>query len=83
MTDSLGVFEPLIIAKREVHKIYKKRATHNALTAIRQAQTKLQEVNRSCANRYWNKLCDDIQKATDVQSPEYSHKTQSEKGLPT
>jgi len=37
----------------------------NALMALTQAQTKLEKIIRSCASRYWNKLCDDIQKASD------------------
>ena len=66
MAENAVVLEPLFAAKNKAHKVYKQRATRSSLTALKDAQRELQRTARSCANQYWNKLCDDIQQASDT-----------------
>ncbi|KAK1882549.1 putative 115 kDa protein in type-1 retrotransposable element R1DM [Dissostichus eleginoides] len=66
MAENAVVLEPLFAAKSEPHKVCKQRATRSSLTALNDAQRELQRTARSCANKYWNKLCDDIQQASDT-----------------
>ena len=66
MAENFDVLEPAISAKHTAYRAYNARATRLTSANLKVAQRRLRSVTRSCANDYWNKLCDEMQKAADT-----------------
>ncbi|XP_063605235.1 uncharacterized protein LOC134780428 [Penaeus indicus] len=62
---NLSTMEPVIEAKRKALLAYKNSPSERTLTALRTARNNAQRVARRCANDYWLKLCEDIQRSAD------------------
>ena len=66
LSENLVALQPLIDKKKTAHLRYKQRPTRSTFEHLRDARRELQRASRSCANKYWNDLCNDIQKASDM-----------------
>ncbi|XP_063591295.1 uncharacterized protein LOC134768396 [Penaeus indicus] len=62
---NLSATEPVIEAKRKALLAYKNSPSEKTLAALRTACNNAQSVARRCANNYWLKLCEDIQRLAD------------------
>ena len=57
---------PLLELKRKALITYNKNSTKVAANQLREAKSNLQRESRRCANKYWQELCSDIQRASDM-----------------
>lgn len=65
LVENMDTLAPLIEKKNAAHLAVIKCATRNSMKKLTEARSELQRASRFCANRYWNDLCDEMQKASN------------------
>jgi len=58
--------EPLIEEKRKVFIAYKKCPNERTHAALKNARSNTQRIARQCANKYWQQLCEGIQRSAET-----------------
>lgn len=65
MEEYSDILLPLLDEKKAALVAHDKSPTQATRDRLREAKRKLQRESRKCANEYWNKLCHDIQEASE------------------
>lgn len=57
---------PLLEEKRKIHIEHDRNSSESTKQKLLAAKSNLQRLTRKCANQYWEKLCSEIQQASDM-----------------